>query len=43
VHSRLQAVLGRKDEAIAQLQAELDTTLAQLQAATQELMMLGDE
>lgn len=41
VHGRLQEVLARKDVTIAQLRAELDSTLAQLQQATQELM--GDD
>jgi hypothetical protein len=38
LHERLQGVLGCKDATIAQLRAELDTTLAQLQQATAELM-----
>jgi hypothetical protein len=38
VHTRLQEVLARKDVTIAQLKAELDCTLTQLQQATHELM-----
>jgi len=41
LHLRLQDVLARKDGTIAQLQSDLNATLAKLQQATRELM--GDE
>lgn len=43
VHARLQGVLARKDDTINQLRTQLDATLAQLQQATQELMMGDDD
>jgi hypothetical protein len=38
VHKRLHEVLARKDATITELRAELESTLAQLHQATQELM-----
>lgn len=41
LHLWLQGILARKDGTIAQLQSDLNATLAKLQQATRELM--GDE